>query len=66
MREWLKKLTVSGGTYIYLVATYGTTPGCCSEDNRRILKKRGLMLSASFGVKMPDTWTPIFALSDTA
>ena len=64
MRDWLKRLTVTGCTYSYLVATYGTTPGCCGEDVRRILKKRGINLSASFSVKMPDTWTPIFDLSD--
>lgn len=66
MREWLKKLTVTGGKYIFLVATYGTTPGCCGEDARRILKRRGIVLSASFSVKMPDTWTPVFDLSDPA
>lgn len=64
MRDWLKRLAVTGCTYSYLVATYGTTPGCCGEDARRILKKRGINLSASFSVKMPDTWTPIFDLSD--
>ena len=29
-----------------------------------ILCKRGLSVSAKFSVKMPDTWTPIFDLSD--
>ena len=66
MRDWLKRLTVTGINYSYLVATYGTTPGCCGEDARRILKRRGINLSASFSVKMPDTWTPIFDLSDPA
>jgi len=64
VREWLKRLEVTGCGYSFLVATYGTTPGCCGEDARRILKKRGVKLSASFSVKMPDTWTPIFDLSD--
>lgn len=64
MREWLTKLSVNRTGYTYLVATYGTTSGCCGEDARRILKKRNITLSASFGVKMPDTWTPLFDLSD--
>lgn len=64
MREWLQKLEIKGQGYIYLVATYGTTPGCCGEDARKILKKRNIDLVASFSVKMPDTWTPIFDLSD--
>ena len=63
-RQFLESLTLTGSSYTFLVATYGTTPGCCGEDARRILKRRGISLSASFGVKMPDTWTPIFDLTD--
>ena len=70
MREWLERLTITRKGievgYTYLVATYGTTPGCCGEDARRILKTKGIPLSAAFGVKMPDTWTPLFDLSDSA
>ena len=65
-RQFLESLTLTGSSYTFLVATYGTTPGCCGEDARRILKRRGISLSASFGVKMPDTWTPIFDLTDAA
>jgi NAD-dependent dihydropyrimidine dehydrogenase PreA subunit/flavodoxin len=64
IREFLEKLTIEGEHYIFLIATYGTTPGCCGEDARRVLKKRGIILNASFSVKMPDNWTPIFDLSD--
>lgn len=64
MREFLNRLTLEGEHYIFLVATYGTTPGCCGEDARKILKKRGITLNASFSVKMPDNWTPIFDLSN--
>ena len=64
MREWLHKLTLSGTGYTFLVATYGTTSGCCGEDARRELEKKNIILDASFSVKMPDTWTPIFDLSD--
>lgn len=65
-RRFLEGLTLEGAGYTFLVATYGTTPGCCGEDARRILKRRGIRLSASFGVRMPDTWTPMFDLSDVA
>ena len=65
MRDWLKRLTLDGAGYTFLVATCGTTPGCCGEDARRLLKKKGVKLSASFSVKMPDTWTPVFDLSDS-
>ncbi len=65
-RQFLERLTLVGADYTFLVATYGTTPGCCGEDARRILKRRGIRLSASFGVRMPDTWTPMFDLTDIA
>ena len=50
--------------YIYFVATYGTTPGQTGKFVEEILAKKGLELSAKFSVKMPDTWTPIFDLSN--
>jgi len=66
VREFLSEVTLSGSRnrYSFLVATYGTTPGCCGEDARRILAGRNIALNASFSVKMPDNWTPIFDLSD--
>ena len=66
VRDFLSGIALrkSGKNYTFLVATYGTTPGCCGEDARRVLKRHGIALDASFSVKMPDSWTPIFDLSD--
>lgn len=66
IREFLHvlKLNQSQNNYIFLVVTYGTTPGCCGEDARRILNKKGITLDAAFSICMPDIWTPIFDLSD--
>lgn len=66
VRAFLSKVILRGGGshYTFLVATYGTTTGCCGEDARRILARRKIVLDGSFSVKMPDTWTPIFDLSD--
>ena len=50
--------------YIYFIATYGTTPGQTGRFADNILAPKGLPLSAKFSVKMPDTWTPIFDLSN--
>jgi len=65
MAEYLSglKLTVSGGHYVYLVATYGSTTGSVAFQVRRLLRKKGLPLTADYAVRMPDTWTPIFNLS---
>ncbi len=66
IREFLHTLELnrSQNNYIFLVVTYGTTPGCCGEDARRILNKKGIALNAAFSIRMPDNWTPIFDLSD--
>lgn len=66
MRAFMQSLTVTSPhePYTFLVVTYGTTPGCCGEDARHILKKRGIALNAAFSVQMPDSWTPVFDLSD--
>ena len=66
-RDFLSKLSLnaSGDNYVFIVITYGTTPGCCAEDARRVLKAQNIALDASFSVQMPDNWTPIFDLSDS-
>ena len=63
--EFLQKLDLSHKPdYIFFIATYGTTPGQTGKFADNILAPKGLPLSATFSVKMPDTWTPIFDLSD--
>lgn len=51
--------------YLWYAATFGSTPGRPGWFANRIMKQKGLTFDAYFGVKMPDTWTPIFDLSDT-
>ncbi len=68
VREFLteSEFSVGKGAYVFLVATYGTSPGFCGEDSRRLLAAKGVHQDAAFSVKMPDTWTPMFDLSDSA
>ena len=50
---------------MFFVATYGTTCGQISYWADKALRKgSGQLFDAFYGVKMPDTWTPIFNLSD--
>ena len=50
---------------IFFVATYGTTPGQIAYWADKALQKgSSLSFDSFFGVKMPDTWTPMFNLSD--
>ncbi|MCI6185165.1 MAG: EFR1 family ferrodoxin [Clostridiales bacterium] len=65
VREFLQQMSFENKPdYIYFIATYGTTPGQTGKFAEDILKPKGLSLSARFSVKMPDTWTPTFDLSN--
>ena len=67
IREFLEKMSVEaeGDNYVFVIATYGTTPGCTGADAKKLLKAKGLLMDAAFSVKMPDNWTVWFDLSDT-
>lgn len=66
--EFLEKLKLrmlgSQHPYIYHVATFGTTTGQAGHMVNKLLKRRGLSLDGRFSVQMPDTWTPVFDLTD--
>ena len=67
VEEFLDKLSVaaSGGDhYTYLVVTFGSTPGSTASLANELMKRKGFPLKAFFTIQMPDTWTPIFNLSD--
>ncbi len=51
--------------YFYFIATYGTTPAHSGYFADKYLKENTKTeFDAFYSVKMPDTWTPIFDLSD--
>ena len=53
------------GNYLFFLATYGTTPGQSGYFAGKALQvASGVTFDACFSVKMPDTWTPMFDLSD--
>ena len=66
VREFLENIFIENysGQYAFVVATYGTTPGAVGAQSDRILKKHGITLNARFSIRMTDTWTPWFDLSD--
>ena len=68
VRGFLEKLELrfpdSRQPYTYYVATFGTTTGQAGRMAAELLKRKGLSLNGRFSVQMPDTWTPIFDLSD--
>ena len=72
MIEFLKTadLSIAAGAkggerpYTFYVSTYGSTTGQSAKFARDLLHEHGLELHAAMSVKMPDTWTPLFDLSD--
>ena len=67
MRDFLERLRVTGDAgYCFSVLTYGYTSGFSAAEVKKLLSKKNLRLSASFGIQTPDTWTPVFDVSDPA
>lgn len=64
VNEFLERLQLDRPAYLWFAATFGTTTGQAGRFAAEHLEKRGLTLDARFSVRMPDSWTPIFDLSD--
>ena len=62
--RFLEQVKLNGPEYVFLVITYGTTTGACRANATKILSKNGVKINAAFDIRMPDTWTPMFDLSD--
>jgi len=58
--DFLKTFKVKPGVYIFTVATFGGLPGRAHSLARKILKQRGIELSAGFSVTMPGNYTPLY------
>ncbi|MGG7059041.1 EFR1 family ferrodoxin [Clostridium tertium] len=65
--DFLNKVSFSGNkkNYFYYIATYGTTPGSNGYlADKNLSQSTGIKFDAFFSVKMPDTWTPTYDLSN--
>ena len=57
-------INVDDDSYVYAIASYGTTSGNALGKIKGQLDKNGVKLNAQYTVKMPDTWTVFFDLSN--
>lgn len=57
---------VPASAYVFTATTFGTTSGQTTRFAADLLHEKGVDVEAQFGVQMPDTWTPMFDLSDGA
>jgi NAD-dependent dihydropyrimidine dehydrogenase PreA subunit/flavodoxin len=66
VKEFLEDLMIAcpRDAYLFFVATCGTTPGASGQMAEKLMEEKGLTFDAMYSVRMPDTWTPVFDLSD--
>lgn len=66
VREFLDKVELKnlGESYVFHIATFGTTTGQISNMMKNYLEQKGVILNTTFSIKMVDTWTPVFDLTD--
>ena len=66
LRFFVEKLSLTGykDQYVYLVLTCGMCTGDAAGQLSKLLKAKGITLSAQFGVPMPDNYVPLGKLPD--
>lgn len=65
VERFLNRLTFTGmPSFVFTIVTFGTLSGGASHRLREILLKKGISVDAQHSVRMVDTWTPMFDLSD--
>lgn len=65
IKEFLPKINFTlSNNYKFFVGTYGTAVGQSSKITEILLKNQNIKFNAKYSVKMPDTWTPMFDLSN--
>lgn len=50
--------------YVFTAVTYGGFSGGASRMLKSLLAEKGIGVNAAYSVKMPDTWTPVYDVSD--
>ena len=63
--RFIEKLNINmNGNYVFTVATYGGFSGGASKIIKKKLAEKDIKVNAQYSVRMPDTWTPVYDLSD--
>jgi Pyruvate/2-oxoacid:ferredoxin oxidoreductase delta subunit len=57
--RFIERLPAFEDCYVFAVLTYGGDPGGAPRRTERLLRRRGLTLAATFGVRMPDNYPPL-------
>ena len=63
--DFIEKLNLQHcGNHVFTVATCGGFSGGASKIAKDLLNKKEIAVGAHFSVRMPDTWTPAYDVSD--
>lgn len=63
--DFIQKLNLkSSNNYIFTCVTFGSFSGGATKMLNNLLEEKGLCVNAAYSVRMPDTWTPIYDVSD--
>lgn len=63
--DFLDRLEIKhSNNYVFSLVTYGGFSGGASKMMKDKLSEKGIKINASYSVRMPDTWTPVYDLSD--
>ena len=50
--------------YVFTVVTFGGFSGCATKQLKELLEEKNIICNAHYSVKMPDTWTPVYDVSN--
>ena len=66
VEELMEKISIQGSKkrYVFFIGTYGTTCGQSGTFMKKQLEKKGFQMNAAYSVKMPESWTPMYDVSD--
>lgn len=63
--DFLDRLEIEyNSNYVFTLVTYGGFSGGASKMMKDKLSEKGIGIDAFYSVRMPDTWTPVYDLSD--
>lgn len=63
--DFINNLNIkTNSDYVFTVVTYGGFSGGASKMLKNMLLEKGININACYSVKMPDTWTPVYDVSN--
>lgn len=63
--NFIEKMSIApDSNYVFTVAACGGFSGGASKMLKKKLQEKGLSVNARYSVRMPDTWTPVYDLTD--